>query len=95
MLPTLKLTHAHTKITFYLPAGAVVRIESKGEGAMVFTATGSFYVCESADDVAGGYNSSIAWKESQVVQAQLNAAAHVQKQQQSGLLVPRMDLNGN
>lgn len=95
MLPTLRLTKQADGEVFYLPAAEVRRIESKGDGSYVITDRASYACKESAADVSNGYNHSIAWKESQVVQAQLNAMAH-QAQKEAGLVIaqPRIDLNG-
>jgi hypothetical protein len=101
MLSMLKLTRTDTHENVFIPADDVRRLEPKTEphelGSVVFTTDGSkFQVNESANDIVQGINHAIGWKETRVVQAQLEAAAHIEKKA-SGLVMarPNIDLNGN
>lgn len=98
MYAMVRLTHADTGIEFYLAPTEIVRVENrKDDAAIVFTSgQGRINVKGSAEAVARAVATTIEWKESRAVAAQVQMMRQMQQEQQSSLLVPNgINLNGN
>lgn len=100
MLTMVRITREDTRRQILIPADSIKRIEPKEEadkpGCTVVApeAGGQFKIAESALEIAQAIAHAIQWKETRVVQGQLDAAAQIQSQQ-TGLVLPRNNLNGN
>lgn len=97
MHPCIIVHRKDTGKRSFIPSNEVRRIEEKEEGCLLFLhgETHPIHCQEPADGVAGSIAQTIIWKETRIIQGQLDAQQKVAKQAMSGLVVPRGINNGN